>query len=190
MSYSLTFYTGSHDGLRAELLNPSEDFQNRLRSAWQQVYEPDEGESPEDALAEGLGEIAKAVSVGGGRLSAKGEFALAAAIESHGQELGSLVHSSSGGEEFREEFLNGLAAASFDQPRLGTYLTHRPLFGLNANGYPDWGYLLRDELAQLVGYYKKPTVEPEKEMGSWLAELVELLKRAKDADEDLITLYR
>jgi hypothetical protein len=192
MSYELTFYAGSHDGLRKNLLQPSEDFLKRVGTKWESVYQPTGGESYDETLREGLHEITEAIEAGGDdkRLGVKAELALVAVIETDGKKLGSLAHSSSGGDEFREEFLDALAAKCFHESKLRDYLTHRPIYGITATSYPDWGYLLQTQIVQLVSGYKPPSSEIGSDMGRWLADLFQIFQRSKDEGGDLFTLYR
>ena len=188
MSYGLTFYTISYKGLRDEILKPSDDFLKKLQETWKTVYDPGAGESFETALDEGLAELKKAVAENKTQLSTKGELAFVAAIETYGQELGTLEHSSSGGEEFREEFLEGVAAKTFNFPHFGKYLTNRPLFGFKTLEYPSWGGFLHGELLKLQDYDSAST--GNEDFKKWFADLAIFIKQAKDSGKDLLTIYR
>ena len=188
MSYGLTFYTASYKGLRDEMVNPSDDFLKKLQETWKTVYDPGAGESFETALNEGLAELKTAVAENKTQLSTKGELAFVAAIETYGQELGALEHSSSGGEEFREEFLEGFAAKVFNFPHFGKYLTNRPLFGFKTLEYPSWGGFLHNELLKLDDHDSGST--GNKDFKEWFTDLEKFIKQAKDADKDLLTIYR
>jgi hypothetical protein len=189
MSYGLTFYTGSYKNLREEIQNPSAGFFKKLQDNWENLYDPDEGESLETTLREGLAELQKAAAANTEtKLGVKGESALIAAIQSHGQELGTLEHSGSGGEEFRDEFLDGVAAQILDFPALGKRLTGRPIFGIKTLEYPSWGGLNHDELMKIKD--NPPPSTGKKDFDEWLADLLGFLKKAKDGGGDLLTIYR
>lgn len=191
MSYGLTFYLGSYEQLRDEILNPSEGFLEKLQDKWKNLYAPSAGETFEDALKEGLVELKKAVSANTKtKLSIKGELALVGAIQSEGKELGTLVHSSAGGDQFREDFLNGAAAGIFNLPGFGDYLTKRPVFGISTLEYPSWGYLLHNQILELEGNDNQPTIANKKDFDEWFVDLRRFIKQAKDAGSDLLTIYR
>ncbi|HEX9962726.1 MAG TPA: hypothetical protein VGB00_17475, partial [Pyrinomonadaceae bacterium] len=191
MSYGLTFYTGSYKNLREEIQNPSADFFKKLQDNWENLYDPDEGESLETALREGLAELQKAAAANTEtKLGVKGEMALVGAIQSHGRELGTLEHSGSGGEEFREEFLGGVASEIFDFPKLAEFLTGRPFFGVRTLEYPSWGWLLHDEILKFENNSPQTANEYKKDFDEWLADLLGFIKKAKENGNDLMTVYR
>jgi hypothetical protein len=190
MSYELTFYADSYKKLHDDILRPPDDFRKNLAESWSRVYEPDEGEAAETALEAGMTELAKAVAENKKtRLSTTGELAFVAAIEAHARRLGTLAHSSAGGEEFRREFLDRRAAENFNFPNLGGYLTRRPLYGIVTLEYPSWGCLLAAEIAELENDFR-PAPGTKGEFAEWLAELVRFVEQAKKERFDLLTLYR
>lgn len=189
MSYALAFYTVSYKGLRDEILKPSKDFLEKLRETWKTVYEPETGESFESALDEAFAELKKSLAENKPELSTKGELAFVAAIESSGRKLGLLEQPTSGGDEFRDDFLNGVAAKIFNLPVFGDYLTKRPLFGFKTLEFPSWGGLVKDELTKLENVAAPPPTG-NRDFDGWLAELARIIGAAKDAGRDMLTTYR
>ncbi len=189
MSYGLTFYSASFEGLRGEILKPSKDFLEKLRETWKTVYAPGKGESLEAGLDEGLTDLKKNIAEEKNDLAVEGVLALVAAIETYGEKLGTLEQPTGAGEMFRDEFLDGAAAKAFDFTRFGEYLTSRELFGYKPLDYPSWGALFRNELIKLSDVSASTSTGNE-DFDAWLTDLAKFIKQAKEAGRDLLTVYR
>lgn len=192
MSCALTFYSGAYQKLEKKLMRRDAAFVAAVRDAWELVYDPTKGKNVDQALKEGFHEVTQRLrSQEDGALSQKGQLVMVAAVLASAREIGPLLHSNAGGEKFRHDFLGGLAAKCFKEPRLGIYLTDRPLFGVASDGNSEWGYLLRDEVRRLLSNYQPPSPLPtDFDHHRWITDLKIILERAEEAGEDLITLYR
>jgi hypothetical protein len=93
--------------------------------------------------------IAAAIADGGGE--AGGDLALyvQAVVRASGHFYGSLAHTSSGGDEFRSEYLPGPVAARFGRNTI-VRLINRELAGITWADYPLIGYLTPNELADAI----------------------------------------
>jgi len=189
MSYGLSFYSISYQGLYSDLLEPSKEFREKIAETWKTVYAPDEGETYEAGLDEGLAELKNSIMERKNKLSTKGQLALVAAIEAGGQKLGTLEQPTGGGEEFRETFLMETAGKAFNMERFGEFVVSRGLFGFKSLEYPGWGGLLAAELAKLADV-KLPPATGSEDFDEWLTELARIVAEAKETGKDLLTTYR
>ena len=188
MSHALTFYQGSLDAIAANFRAPNARFYDSLLRPFKQMYAGVRGEDIEATLREAMRTIFTSMQnpPRPGPLSV--EAAIAAGIVSQGTEVGSLAHSNSGGEPFRDDFLGGVAAEMVGESRLEEYLTRRPLFGFRPKDYPRWGFLLKAELANSGTETPEHIDNPD--MRSWLKEFLPILKQARESGQDLLTVYR
>ena len=188
MSYALTFYQGSLDAIAANFRAPNTRFYESLLPPFRQMYAGVHGEDIGATLTEAMRTIFTSMQnpPRPGPLSV--EAAIAAGIISQGTELGSLPHSSSGGEAFREDFLGGVAAEIVGESRLEEYLTRRPLFGFRPKDYPGWGYLLKAELAK-GGVQQAGNID-DADMRAWLKDFLPIFNQARESGQDLLTVYR
>jgi hypothetical protein len=109
----------------------------------------------------------------------------------YGQLVGSLNHSSSAGDLFRNEFLLGVAEKLLRPPGSLELLLSRPIVGYESEDYPFWGGLGRSELRLLDPKLgpDAPMWEASPDIDEWLVGLWNGLKASLEAEKDLITIY-
>lgn len=190
MSYALTFYKGSLDAIAGNFRTPTTQFYESLLPAWKRLYAGLPGEDTEATLMEALRTIFSSFdkSPEAGPLSV--EAAIASGVMSQATELGSLAHSSAGGDLFRDEFLGVVAAEIVGEPRLTEYLTRRPLFGFRPKDYPGWGYLTTAELEKRAASPRPAPKITDSDLRAWLKDFEPMLEEVRNSQKDLLTVYR
>ncbi len=118
---------------------------------------PDEVEAEWASLA---AHVADVVRSGGGPLMAEHAHVVAANIRAAGFHYGSLDHTSSGGEEFRDQLLLGSAAARYGRDVVAQLLI-RDLAGLSWEELPLLGHLTAGEVAEAAASIAGPVAEGE-----------------------------
>jgi len=114
-----------------------------------------------------------------------------ALVRFHGQLVGSLNHSISAGDRFRQGFLLGAAQRLVHAPFSLEQLLSRPVVGYESDDFPFWGGLKRAELGQLREAVTKdvPSWEADSDIDEWLLDLWNSLRGSMEAGRDLITIY-
>ena len=117
------------------------------------------------------------------------EDELVSIVREHGIFLGTVTHASASAEDFNDLFLIRYLNKHIEAD-IGEKLVNRPIFGLEPDILPTWGYLNLTELNIIQNTLK--TYEPEDEGGDldvWFLQLKALLIEACEEERDLITLY-
>jgi hypothetical protein len=109
-------------------------------------------------------------------------------VRAAGTLTGTIDHSSSGGDWFRQEFLGHLAAGLIgDQP--AQYLLDRPIDGVTStpDAYPTLGWLSHDEITEALAFAAHPaTVGADAEDTDLLDTVLAALQ---GCTADLVTIY-
>ena len=189
MSYALTLYQGSLEAVAEGIRAPKKPTAARLLTAWKGIYAGSPGEDLEATLHEALGMVAARMKLPPAMGPLKVEAAIVAMIEATTTKLGPLEHSSSGGEQFREEFLGETMAEILGAPGFERTMTNRPLFGYRAKDYPSWGFLRQEELAKLAIPTDATGLVFDPDQRPWLEDLLVMLGKARSSGLDLLTVY-
>jgi hypothetical protein len=112
-------------------------------------------------------------------------------VRFYGRLVGTLNHSMTGGDLFRDEFLLGVAQDVIHPPYSFELLVSRPILGYERDDFPYWGGLGRMELNALKAVLGQdaPTWENNPDIDSWLAEFWSALASTVGEGKDLITIY-
>jgi len=219
VSYALEFYSLSWDALKAALAARKPALMTAIEERhWDKLLddtdlgelddEDDLRHGPVGVIADAFDEIAEAMAqkVPPGHdppdISDRAALVFAAVVRELGKPVGSLSHDMSAARDrdlplrFRENFLDGVAGACFNDHGLGESLAARPLFGLFHLDFLSWGGLTQAELQSLVGKYALTEAIKRDEdwqavaayAEGWLADLVNGLRAAANAKTDLVVL--
>lgn len=117
----------------------------------------------------------------------------AAVLEKTGEFIDSVSHSSSGGDWFRDEFVEGTLADLIGADAAG-FLLERDLAGTTWEGYPSMGWLTGAELAGVIAKLDEAgdaalTDLDDPEAEELLAPLVDILRATAATGQDLVTVY-
>jgi hypothetical protein len=118
--------------------------------------------------------------------------AVVAAIGELGRPIGSVDHSSSGGDWFRDEIIAGPVAEVLGDELAG-HLLSRPLNGITWPEYPGVGWATNPELRAAVARADEREDDVAGRLDSDDAELLETIvgavRSAADSGSDLVTTY-
>jgi len=117
-------------------------------------------------------------------------LAMCGIIRAQGTQVGTLDHSSSSGELFRDEFLGALPS-KIGLPGKPEEIVSRPLSGLVHPLYPSWGGLTKFEIDQVfrtVSIENLPLFD-DSDLDGWLYDFVDSLTAVQEQNSDLVTLY-
>lgn len=115
------------------------------------------------------------------------------ALDAIGKRVGSVTHSSGGGNWFRGDFMDGVAA-----PLIGaepvSFLLDRELAGMRWDGYPSMGWLTRAELAEVITRLDEAGEEAvarvaDPESAETLEDFIGILRAVAAAGRDAVTCY-
>jgi hypothetical protein len=109
----------------------------------------------------------------------------------YGRQIGSLNHTITSGDLFRESFLLGAAQQLLNPPFSLEELISRPILRYESEDFPFWGGLSNTELSALRSKLQEdaPTWEADPDIDTWLLELWNALGAAVEEGQDLITIY-
>jgi hypothetical protein len=219
VSYALEFYSLSWDALKAALVQRKPALMTAIEERhWDKLLndtdlseldDEDDLRHPAGVVADAFDEITEAMAqkVPPGHdppdISDRAALVFAAVVRELGKPVGSISHDGSTTRDrdlplrFRENFLDGVAGACFDDHGLGEALAARPLFGLFHLDFLSWGGLTQAELAPLVGKYALTDMVKRDDdwqavaayAEGWLADLVAALRAAAAAKSDVVALY-
>lgn len=189
MGYTLELRAVSLDQLVGELISPS------LSPAEISARPDDEGELEVlRCWSELAAEAAALIQSGGGEVAWPLSGYLQLLTRHFGRWFGALPHTSSGGDQFRDWFLPGLASATLGD-ELIHYLTGRPLVGLVWVEYPMFGWATNAELRKALLRGLGP-LDNSEELDLNTADSVEAVWALVDAvtqmatnELDLVTIY-
>lgn len=199
MGYSLVFYSLDWRTLCNSLMSPrQQDMASVRQSQWEQLLRERAPEEVEAAWVRARRELSGSLTSGALRpeppviLGRDAALLFVAMVQHLGQGLGELDHASASGEEFLEEFLGNVAATFFEVPDLTEWLTDRSVCELTSEVLPTWGGIRQGELSQMLlcsERKRQETVEMSEDCALWLEELLLILREAKSARHDLVSLY-
>jgi hypothetical protein len=114
-----------------------------------------------------------------------------ALIYFYGRMVGSLNHTITAGEVFRDEFLLGAAQHALQPPYSLEFVLSRPILGYESDDYPYWGGLSRPELQAMKTALARDAPESENnpDVDGWLVELWDAMGSTLLEGKDLITSY-
>lgn len=191
MSYALYFYQGTLAAVEAGFGAADDASFALILPHWKKLYAPDPGENAEATLRAAIKTIHDSL---GRTASSPGpievETTLVAALMAHSSQprLSRSFHSS--GEEFRKDFLAEVAAKAVGYPDLMESLTKRPLFGFRPTDYPAWGFVTKEELANLPPVQMSDPKTSDLNLSAWLKDFLPIFETARQSGQDLITVYQ
>jgi hypothetical protein len=106
-----------------------------------------------------------------------------------GEYVDSIAHSSSGGEWFRDEFVEGTLAGLIGAEAARSLVDRVP-----GDGYPSLGWLTRTELATAITHLNEAgdaalTTLTDEDAAELLEPLVDILRATAATGQDLVTVY-
>ena len=114
-----------------------------------------------------------------------------ALVQFYGRMVGTLNHTITAGEMFRDEFLLTAAQNALRPSYSFELILSRPILGYERDDYPYWGGLTRAELHMLKARLERdaPVWEADPDVDGWLQEFWDGLGSTVLDGKDLITIY-